>query len=352
MPPSQSLVMLPLSDNMIRIIYTQAKEIFGFMYLSGCQKLIGLILLICFLPGYVFSQQAPVYSQYFINGFVVNPALAGSDGTIKYEVRARDYLIGIKESPVTYTASVNGRLLRQKVAVRNGKVTSQSGRVGMGGLIYNDRNGMVNRIGMQYTYAYHIDFHDSRLSLGLSAALSQTRIDASKLDFNDPEPLLKEGFGNLTYVPDAALGVFYTKQEYYAGLTVSNLFQRSIHFGKFDYNYVMYRHYFLLGGTSFNVGTDAYIAPSFLLKATSNGMYQGEFSTRLSYKDDVWIGISYRTPQIAVLLTGFRTRNLFIGYAYEYNFNTIRSYSYGAHELNLIYRFGDTERRYRWLIRY
>jgi len=312
-----------------------------------------ILIFFLFLFTDVFAQQTPVYSQYFINGFVVNPALAGSDGTVKYEVRARDYLIGIRESPKTFTASVNGRLLRQRVGVRKGKVTSQSGKVGMGGLVYNDRNGMVNRIGFQYTYAYHIDWQDSRLSLGLSAALSQTRIDASKLDFNDPaEPLLKEGFGNLAFVPDASLGVFYTKQEYYAGLTVSNLFQRSIHFGKFDYNYIMYRHYFLLGGTSFDVGAEAYIAPSFLLKATSNGMYQGEFSTRFSYKDDFWLGVSYRTPQIAVLMAGFRSKNLFIGYAYEYNFDTIRSYSYGAHELNLVYRLGDTARRYRWLIRY
>ena len=310
--------------------------------------------LICFLllPGNIIAQQTPVYSQYFLNGFLVNPALAGSDGTLKYEVRARDYFIGIRNSPVTFSASANGRILRQKIGVRNGKVTSQSGRVGMGGLVYDDRNGLINRAGLQYTYAYHIDLQSSRLSLGLSAALSQTHINAAKLNFNDPEPLLMEGFGNLTYVPDAALGVFYKKKEYYAGLTVTNLFQRSIHFGDFNYKYIMFRHYFLLGGTSFDVGQNACISPSFLAKATSNGIYQGELSLRFSYKDDFWLATSYRTPQIATLMFGVRSKNLFIGYAYEYNFDTIRSYSYGANEISLIYRIGDTERRYRWLIRY
>ena len=316
-------------------------------------RIVYTLICLLLLLGDVFAQQTPVYSQYFINGFVVNPALAGSDGTIKFELSARDYLIGVRESPNTFTASVNGRVLRQKVSVQDGKVTSQSGKVGMGGLVFSDHNGLVNRIGMQYTYAYHIDLpNNSHLSLGLSAALSQTRIDADKLDFNEPEPLLKDGFGNLAYVPDAALGVFYKKHEHYVGLTVSNLFQRSLHFGEFDYNYVLYRHYFLLGGTSFNVGTDAYIAPSFLVKATSNKMYQGEFSARFSYKDDIWMAASYRTPQIAALMFGVRSNNLLIGYTYEYNFSTIRFYSYGAHELCLIYRIGDTARRYRWLIRY
>jgi len=310
------------------------------------------LIFLLFLWGDIFAQQTPLYSHYFINGFVVNPALAGSDGTIKYELSARDYMVGVRESPKTVTASVNGRILRRKPGVKDGKLTAQSGKVGMGGLIFNDRNGLVNRIGLQYTYAYHVDFLHSRLSLGLSGALSQTRIDAHKLDFNEPEPLLKEGFGNLAYVPDAALGVFYKREEHYVGLTVSNLFQRSLHFGELDYNYVMYRHYFLLGGTSFDVGSNSYLAPTVLLKATSNRMYQGEFSARFSYKDDVWMAVTYRTPQIAALMVGIRTRNLFFGYTYEYNFDTIHSYSFGAHEFSVIYRIGDTARRYNWLIRY
>ena len=304
-----------------------------------------------FLLGEVFAQQMPVYSQYFINGFVLNPALAGSDGTVKWQLSARDYMIGIKESPKTVTASVNGRLLRQRASVKNGKPSSHSGKVGMGGLVYSDYNGLMNRIGLQYSYAYHIDFFRSQLSLGLTASLSQTRIDANKLNFSEPEPLLREGFGNLAYVPDAGLGVFYKKQEYYIGLTASNLFQRSIRFGEFGYNYVLYRHYFLLGGTSFDAGVDAYIAPAFLLKAT-NGLYQGEFSTRYSYKDDFWLALTYRTPQVAALMVGIRARELFISYTYEYNLNTIRSFSFGAHELCLTYRIGDTKRRYPWLIRY
>ena len=304
------------------------------------------------LLGNVSAQQMPVYSQYFVNGFVINPAMAGSDGTTKIQMSVRDYMIGIGESPKTITASINGRLLRHRIGVNKGKLTSQSGNVGMGGLIYNDCNGLVNRIGLQYTYAYHIHFYGSQLSFGLSAALSQTRIDADKLDFNGHEPLLKEGFGNLAYVPDAVLGVFYKRQEYYTGLTVSNLFQRSIHFGEFDYHYVLYRHYTLLGGTNFNAGSDSYIAPSFLLKATSNKLLQGEFSTRFSYKDDIWLAATYRSPKIAALMLGIRTQKLFIAYTYEYNFDIIHTFSFGAHELCLVYQMGDTARRYRWMIRY
>ena len=315
-------------------------------------RIVCILIYLLLLTGNVFAQQTPVYSQYFINGFVINPALAGSDGTVKFGISVHDYMVGIKESPKTFTASGNGRLLHQKIGIRNGKVTSRSGKVGMGGLIFNDHNGLVNRLGLQYTYAYHVDLFRSQLSFGFSAALSQTRIDANKLDFNDPEPLLKEGLGNLAFVPDAALGIFYKKKAYYAGLTVSNLFQRALHFGEFDYNYVIYRHYFLLAGTSFDVGAESYLAPSFLLKATSNGVYNGEFSVRFSYRDDFWLAATYRTPKVAALMVGIRAKNLFFGYSCEYNFSTMGIYNFLAHEFGLIYRIGDTERRYRWLIRY
>ena len=315
-------------------------------------KIVYTLIVFLILSGNLFSQQMPVYSQYFINGFVINPAMAGSDGTLKIQVTARDYAIGISEGPKTYTVSGNGRLLRQSAGVRNGKTSSRSGNVGMGGMIYSDCNGLVNRTGIQYTYAYHLEITGSQLSFGLSGSLSQTRIDAQKLDFNSYEPLLQNGFNNRAFVPDASLGVFYRVQQNYAGLTVSNLFQRSIHVGAFDYNYVMYRHYYLLGGTSFNVGQDTYLATSMLLKATSNKLFQGEFSARFSFMDNFWLAATYRTPQIAALMIGVRAERVFVAYAYEYNFGTIRTFSFGAHEICLVFRIGDTERRYPWLIRY
>jgi hypothetical protein len=33
----------------------------------------------------------------------------------------------------------------------------RSGNVGVGGYIYNDRSGLIDRTGMQLSYAYHIE---------------------------------------------------------------------------------------------------------------------------------------------------------------------------------------------------
>jgi type IX secretion system PorP/SprF family membrane protein len=193
--------------------------------------------------------------------------------------------------------------------------------------------------------------HDrtSQLSLGLSAALSQTSIDAQQLRPHEYEPLLEDGFNNATYVPDAVLGAVYRYKSSYVGLTASNLFQRSIKFrNEFDYDYVMYRHYFLMAGSTVEFNNNFLFSPSLLAKVTSNGVYQAEISTMLAYRDDVWLAFSYRTPSIASAMLGFRAGKVYVGYAYEYNFNSIRTISKGSQELVLMYRIGDPIRRYRW----
>jgi type IX secretion system PorP/SprF family membrane protein len=323
--------------------------------INQIRRIACVVEIICLTGHSSFAQQSPVYSQYIVNGFVVNPALAGADATTRIGISAHDYLMGVRNAPMTFTASASGRLLKGKNRVSSGKLLrGQSGRIGLGGLVFNDINGLVRRVGVQFTYAYHIDMDYSCLSLGLSGALSQTGIDASRLEFNNSEPLIAEGFSNLAYVPDAVLGIMYRYKDHYIGITASNLFQRSLHFGEFDYNYILYRHYYLLGGTTVDLGRTAFsFAPSFLAKMTSNKVYQAEISTRFIYKnEDVWLAFSYRTPNIASVMVGVRAGHLHIGYAYEYNFGSIRTLSKGSQEVVLVYRIGDTSRRYRWLERY
>ena len=315
---------------------------------------------ICLLAGWIsgmgnlMGQQSPVFSQYVINGFVVNPALAGIDGTFRMSIAAHDYLIGLKNGPKTFTATANGRLLISRAKVSKGKyVAGRSGKVGMGGLIYSDFNGLIKRTGIQYTYAYHVSLNldrTSHLSFGLSAAISQTKIDAPELQPHEYEPLLANGFHNTTYVPDAVLGAVYRYKSSYVGLTASNLFQRSFQFkrNEFDYDYVMYRHYFLMAGSTIELNNDYLFTPSLLAKVTSNGVYQAEISTMLAFRDDVWLAFSYRTPNIASAMIGFRAGKVYAGYAYEYNFGSIRTISNGRQELVLMYRIGDPTRRYRW----
>ena len=59
------------------------------------------------------GQQLPVYSQYMMNKFLINPAVAGSEGYTAFNLTTRKQWIGVKEAPLTFAASAQTRILKK-----------------------------------------------------------------------------------------------------------------------------------------------------------------------------------------------------------------------------------------------
>ena len=71
----------------------------------------------------------------------------------------------------------NSYISRGSSVKRRHTTGSRSGKVGLGGYLFNDKNGAVSRIGFKGSYAYHINFSQSQLSFGLSLIAYQFRLD-------------------------------------------------------------------------------------------------------------------------------------------------------------------------------
>lgn len=313
------------------------------------------ILLLLF--GKAIAQQLPLYSQYMMNGFLINPAIAGSDGYTTTSLTTRDHWAGLNNSPKTYALSVQTRVLWSKTGVRRSPVTSaknltkRTGRVGLGAYVFNDKNALISRTGFQVSYAYHIFIRNTQLSFGLSASAFQFRINQDDLKFRDQaDPLLLEGFNNLVYVPDFTFGMYLLDRKNFLGFSATNLFQTK--FGKDNIDYRTKRHYYLLGGHRFSMNKNLEFEPSVMLKGTEMGMFQADINLKFIHKEFYWLGLSYRTQSAIGLLIGGRAKKVYIGYAFDYNLSDLQKYTIGSHELNIAIKFGDNTRRYRWLIRY
>ena len=63
-------------------------------------------------------------------------------------------------------------------------------------------------------------------------------------------------------------------------------------------------------------------------------------------------GLSYRTSGAIIANIGVKYSNVFIGYAFDFTLQEIQRITYGTHEINIAWKFGDSARRYRWLDRY
>jgi type IX secretion system PorP/SprF family membrane protein len=307
----------------------------------------------------VDAQQLPLYSQYMMNSFLLNPAVAGHDGFTAFNFTAREQWLGFPNGPRTVALSGTSRLLKNSYISRGRNVRrrstamSRSGNVGVGGYIYNDRNGMVNRTGFQGTYAYHIWMDQSQLSFGVSLTAFQLRVDESDMILYDPNDPLLDGTKNALFVPDFNLGVYYHGRNFYAGLSSAQMLQSALKFGNDGYkDFKMDRHYYLMGGYGFFLQNDVIIEPSFLFQTTFKTAYQLDLNTKVYYKEDYWVGLSYRTSGSLIGMGGVKVDRYYFGYAFDYTFSAIRKHSFGSHEFMASVKFGDSARRYRWLNRY
>ena len=297
------------------------------------------ILFLIFTAG-IKAQQLPLYSQYMFNKFLLNPAVAGSDGYTSINLTAREQWLGIDNSPKTHSLSYQTRILKRSYIIKSTSVKknvyrpSTGGRVGVGGYVFDDRNGLVSRTGFQLTYAYHIWLDETQLSFGLSGTAFQFRINDEELTFFDQsEPLLSGDLRKTIFVPDANAGVYLLNNRYHVGFSVAQLFQSYLKVGTAGLSdYRMLRHYYLSAGYIFPLQNEFSLEPSILIKTTEELLYQIDFNAKLQYKNDYWIGLSFRTAGAVVLLAGIRLDKFYFGYAFDYTLSNIMKHSIGSHE--------------------
>lgn len=276
-----------------------------------------------------FAQHYPMFSQYFFNDYVINPAVAGT--TEWYDVRSnhRYQWVGLTDAPRTFTLSAYG--------------PNKKFNMGYGGMIFTDNVGPTRRTGFQFSYSYHLKLSkEIKLSLGLSAGMLQFMIDGHKIITHDPGDAVISNGLQWAMTFDSQFGFYLYHKKWYVGGTVPQLMRSKLYFfsNQFETGSRLWHHYMLTGGYRFDMGDDFQIEPSLLVKYVKPIPVQFDFMARLIYKDQVWLGASYRTMDAVSLMIGYKYKNyLSIGYSYDITNSNIKNYSTGTHEIMLGIRF-------------
>ena len=125
-------------------------------------KRIKINLIIFFLLGIISSvsaQQDPMFTQYMHNPVSINPAYAGSRGTLNIVSMHRRQWVGIDGAPKTLTLSVNSPFIKFNVGV------------GLS-LIY-DQIGPIKQTGIYADYSYHLRVTSkTKLAFGLKGGFN------------------------------------------------------------------------------------------------------------------------------------------------------------------------------------
>ena len=100
------------------------------------------------------AQQYPVFSQYYFNELVINPAYAGSHVQLSATAMYRNQWVNFPGSPKTYNFSTHTSLMKNKIGV---------------GIMFNhDEIGSYKNNHVYGYYAYKIHLADATFSMGLN----------------------------------------------------------------------------------------------------------------------------------------------------------------------------------------
>jgi len=321
-------------------------------------------VVIFFIFGISEAQQVPMYSQYIMNGFLINPSLAGRDGYTSVNLTVREQWTGLPQAPSTYALSFQTRILKNSYISKSTTVKkklvrpTRGGQVGVGGYVFNDNNGIMHRTGVQAAYSYTIplskgdDEEIRNLAFGLGLTAYQYAINFEGLIYDPDDPYLNN-YDRSVFIPDFNFGVSYVTPKYYVGFAMTNLMRGSVMFSNDNNNNsnTELGHYFLTGGIKVPLSGNWLLEPSAFIKSSDMlfKALQLDITSRIYYKNDYWAGLSWRTNDAIIMMLGLKYDRFYFAYALDFTLTDIRKQSLGTHEFSLAVKFGTSARRYRWV---
>jgi type IX secretion system PorP/SprF family membrane protein len=285
------------------------------------------ILICSFITVCVSAQQDPEYTQYMYNTMSVNPAYAGSTGTLEATLLHRSQWVGIDGAPETQSFSAHSPLLNEMI--------------GLGLSVVNDKIGPSNELYIDGNFSYSIPLgYEKRLAFGLKAGMRMLNVDWSKGRFyNNNDVLLNQNINNKMKLAVGA-GVYYYTDKWYVGLSVPSFIQSDYYDDiqeSISYDRLLY---YLMGGYVFDLNPNLKFKPAFLVKAVSGAPLTADISANFMIAEKFVIGASYRTDDSLSALAGFQiSRSFYIGYAFDYTVSDLNKYNDGSHEIILRYQF-------------
>jgi len=286
-------------------------------YLAGILLLLGLSFPV-----------AGQYSQYMVNGLVINPAYAGS----------RE-IFSVSGSYVKTWASFPGAPTHQLVSLHS---PLKNDRIALGGILGNRKVGAFQTLYGSFDYAFRIHLKQgSVLSMGLRVTAEQKKEDFTQLQIDPSDPIFSN---NSVFQPNFGFGLYYYTRRFYAGLSIP----RMVTYGLSDstasgmemsLSPVDYRYMFTAGALVGKGGVKW--KPGVLLQyfGTTDDIRVDLNSMLLFFDDRIWLGASYRmgaenlADQVVGIIEVKVTPQLMFGYSYDYSLGSYGSLLGGTHEV-------------------
>jgi type IX secretion system PorP/SprF family membrane protein len=337
------------------------------------------------------AQQRMQYSQYLLNAFLINPAVAGAEQYGELRTGYSHQWAGFKGAPRAGYLSYQQGLFpkpaggvtpatiervtslptigRERLQPTTETATSTDStflcgsraatlgdnfHLGVGGTVFSEVTGPLSISGLGGAVSAHIRVAGTtRLSIGAGLEMLNYRLDPRKLNLvNDNDIAVGTNVANLLLPSLNAGFTLYNRRFFLAGAT-RQLLQNRVQVNPL--NPVISNlelHYVLQGGFRFDVSPDLAFTPSVIFRYVDPAPPSIDLSLQANYRELLLAGISYRHRDALVAMLGIRLNNgLLLQYAYDYTTSNLRRFSAGTHSIVLGLRLGTNKmekKQYFW----
>lgn len=311
------------------------------------------------------AQQKPHYTQYVLNNFIINPALAGIENYWDVKVSHRQQWVGLNDAPTTTYLSFHGPLKKSNYPQETSTGFRTPGsnprgaaywldynavepHHGMGFTAINDATGPLTRMGAYASYAYHMGIAPrTNFAMGFSVGFSNWQLNTSKLNFGNTnvDPAVA-GSGMLNkWRPELQAGLWLYSADYFIGVAAQQIWPQRIVYAN---NTVAVAggnsvpHIFFQAGQRVDVSEDVNIIPSVMVRYINPLPLGIDANLKMMYRDIFWLGTSYRYKDGFAGLIGININGgLNIGYSYDLTTSRLNTVSKGTHEIMIGFLLGN-----------
>jgi len=292
-----------------------------------------ILFMLLFIALGVSAQQDPMFTQYMHNPVSINPAYAGSRGTVNAILMHRQQWVNLNGAPKTLSLSVNSPFLNYNV--------------GIGLSLLYDEIGPVKQTGIYADYSYHLKMTDKvKLAFGLKGGVNIYDINLLALQgAQNDEHIMMNGYQKL-YLPNVGIGTYLYSDRFYVGLSIPKMLQNSLSDAPNTLANKEERHYFFTGGFVVNISENIKFKPSTTVRMVSGSPVSAEFTPAVLLHNQLWLGGMFRNDGSLGALAKFDlTNQLSVGYSYELSQSALRPYNQGTHEVYVSYDLAFRNRK-------
>lgn len=273
------------------------------------------------------AQQYPVFSQYYFNELVINPAYAGANVQLSATAMYRNQWVNFPGAPRTFNFSTHSAFMKNKI--------------GIGLMLNHDEIGSYKNEHIYASYAYKIHFKNSTLAMGLQAGVNLLGADFN-LDLQNPDDPSFLEFTNKAK-PNFGAGLYYTKKNFFLGFSVPFILNNSVVNSVEDLvgEIREARYYFFRGGGVLPLSRDekVKINPSFLIRSQEGQPLSFDLNLAFVFHDVFSIGESLRYGDALITFVDLKiTDKIHFGYSYDWTQSDLNRASNGTHEFVLNFR--------------